>query len=32
MTIGYSGFLAFPFNGTDTQNIVDINDFLTRAA
>ena len=32
MTIGYSGFLAFPFNATDTQNIVDINDFLTRAA
>jgi hypothetical protein len=32
MTLGYSGFLTLPFNATETQNVIDINDLIFKAA
>lgn len=32
MTLGYSGFLTFPFNATETQNAINIHDCLMKAA
>jgi hypothetical protein len=32
MTLGFSGFLIMPFNASDTQNNMDICDYMNRAA